>query len=215
MFYSNICFLCGAGPSGGEDSDEGSSDEGSSSLYSGSPLMESEDSSEGEPPEITIDPNVDIRFSIEGPGGSVLVIDIFAPELNGSVIYCRDETMGDLVAFFTLMSTRMSYICDQTLVFPLPLGCQFPSVPTCLNVPPYVCLTRLLLPLSPSLPPTPSFYLTPLVLVSPHSPPAVTIVTDPEPGPIFAEEFSNITILCDTQHENINQQHWVVQVCDV
>ena len=160
MFYSNICFLCGAGPSGGEDSDEGSSDEGSSSLYSGSPLMESEDSSEGEPPEITIDPNVDIRFSIEGQGGSVLVIDIFAPELNGSVIYCRDESMGDLVAFFTLMSTRMLHICDQMLVFPLPLVSQFPSVPTCLNVPPYVCLTRLLFPLPPSLPP-PSY---PLIL---------------------------------------------------
>jgi hypothetical protein len=41
---------------------------------------------------------------------------------------------------------------------------------------------------------------------------AVAVVTDPPPGPILAEEFSNVTVLCDIQHENINQTHWVVQV---
>ena len=41
---------------------------------------------------------------------------------------------------------------------------------------------------------------------------AIAVVTDPPPGPILAEEFSNVTVLCDIQHENINQTHWVVQV---
>lgn len=40
------------------------------------------------------------------------------------------------------------------------------------------------------------------------------VVTDPPAGPVIVEEFSNVTILCDIQHENVNQQHWVVQVGD-
>lgn len=52
-------------------------------------------------------PDNDVRFSIEGFGGSRLIIDIFAPELNGSVIYCRERLMGELIANFTLRSTRM------------------------------------------------------------------------------------------------------------
>ena len=69
----------------------------------GSPLMS------GDPSEIPINTTTDPRFSIEGEGDSLLIINEFAPELNGSVIYCRDEDMGDRVAF-TLMSTRMIFL---------------------------------------------------------------------------------------------------------
>ena len=58
------------------------------------------------PPDFEIIPENDIRFSIEGSGGSVLIINLFAPELNGSVIYCRERLMGELIANFTLRSTR-------------------------------------------------------------------------------------------------------------
>ena len=46
-----------------------------------------------------------MRFSIFGNGNSFLVIDVFAPELNGTVIYCRNE-VGRYAADFTLRSTR-------------------------------------------------------------------------------------------------------------
>lgn len=57
------------------------------------------------PHEIDIIPEDDVRFSITGNGNSLLIIDVFAPELNGTVIFCRDE-IGRHAANFTLRSTR-------------------------------------------------------------------------------------------------------------
>ena len=91
-------FLAEEASGSGSGSDDG--------LY-GNPLIGSDESSrDGLPSEIVIDPVIDPRFSIEGEGGSLLIIDLFAPELNGTIIYCRDEDEGDLVAFFRLRSTR-------------------------------------------------------------------------------------------------------------
>ncbi|CAI8044916.1 hypothetical protein GBAR_LOCUS24872, partial [Geodia barretti] len=62
--------------------------------------------------EITINSTIDPRFSIEGNGDSVLIINVFAPELNGSVVYCRDQDLGDIVASFALMSTPIAVVTD-------------------------------------------------------------------------------------------------------
>lgn len=48
------------------------------------------------------------RFSIEGDGGSELVINVLALELNGSVVFCRDRGDGDFGALFLLSITRKS-----------------------------------------------------------------------------------------------------------
>ena len=57
------------------------------------------------PHEIEIIPDEDVRFTTFGNGNSFLVIDVFAPELNGTVIYCRNE-VGLFAANFILRSTR-------------------------------------------------------------------------------------------------------------
>lgn len=58
-------------------------------------------------PELDIIPeDNDLQFSIGGSGNSVLTIHVFTPELNGSVVYCRDGMFGRDAANFTLLSTR-------------------------------------------------------------------------------------------------------------
>ena len=47
-----------------------------------------------------------LQFSIDGSGNSILIIHVFTPELNGSVVYCRDEMLGREAANFTLVATR-------------------------------------------------------------------------------------------------------------
>ena len=82
-----------------------------------------------EPPEITINSTIDPRFSIEGNGDSVLIINVFAPELNGSVVYCRDQDLGDIVASFALMSTRMlKYTSLHSALCVLLCVCVYASV---------------------------------------------------------------------------------------
>ena len=65
--------------------------------------------------EIILNPDEDPRFSIEGPGGSILVIDLFAPELNGSLVYCRDPILEQLGGLFPLQSTRKWQVTMQSL----------------------------------------------------------------------------------------------------
>ena len=59
----------------------------------------------GLPSEMEIIPDTDPYFSVEGSGNSLLIIDVFAPELNGSTIICRDD-MLTVDAYFVVRSTR-------------------------------------------------------------------------------------------------------------
>lgn len=65
---------------------------------------------------VVIDAENDERFSFEDEGNSKLIIDILAPELNQSEIFCHETytELQELVASFTLMTTReypMNVIC--------------------------------------------------------------------------------------------------------
>ena len=65
---------------------------------------------------VVIDADNDERFSFEDAGNSKLIIDILAPELNQSEIFCHEtHTLErELVASFALMTTRqypMNAIC--------------------------------------------------------------------------------------------------------
>lgn len=59
----------------------------------------------GLPSEMEIISDTDPYFSVEGSGNSLLIIDVFAPELNGSTIICRDD-MFTLEAYFIVRSIR-------------------------------------------------------------------------------------------------------------
>lgn len=64
---------------------------------------------------VVIDADNDERFSFEETGNRKLIIDILAPELNQSEIFCHETHTPDrdLVASFTLMTTRKYPTCVQ------------------------------------------------------------------------------------------------------